>query len=167
MTTTLSVTPETEALRWINALYLVGLVLDVLSALLAFLTTRWLERLTEPEKDLLEMEFSYHNLYADEKAPPLPPSIRPWKTGDRQWFYYTWLGGSLFVPLPLLVLGIMCMVAGLCTYSWTQHPVLVACLVTSASAAPLPFIVGDFSIGRNRDRRKKLILRLSEMQGTW
>ena len=168
MNTTLSVNPETKALRWINSLYLVSLVLNVLSALSAFLVTLWLERLTEPEKDLFEMVFSYHNpLYAGEEARATPPSLRPWKIGDRQWFYYTWLGLSFFVPLPLLILGILCMMAGLCTYSWTQHPVVVASLVTSASVAPLPFVLNIFIVGRNRDRRNKLIIRQCEMQRNW
>lgn len=169
MSTTLSISPETKALRSVNILYLGGLVLDILSALLAFLTTRWLERLTEREKDLLETVFSYHNLDADEKALRDVTSRlgRPWKTGDRQWFYYTWMGLSLFVPLPLLVLGVICMMAGLCTYTWAQHPVVVASMVTFANVVLLPFIVGDFFIGRKGDRREKLIFRLGEMQGDW
>lgn len=168
MSTTLSADPKTKALHAINAFYLVGLVLDMLSSLLAFLSTRWLERLTEAEKGLLETMFSYHNPYADEKkdlVPSLP--LRPWKTGDRQWFYYTYLSVSIHSPLTLLVLGIACMLVGLCTYAWTQHPTVVACLVTLASAVPLPFVVGDFSIGKKRDKREKLIIRLSEMQGDW
>lgn len=167
MSTTLSANPETKSLRSINAFYLVGLVLDILSSLLAFLSTRWFERLTEAEKDLLETVFSYHNLYADEKDLATPRPMRPWKTGDRQWFYYTCLSVSLCSPLPLLVLGVTCMMVGICTYAWTEHPTVVACFVTLASAVPLPFIVGDFSIGRKRDRREKLIIRLGEMQGDW
>ena len=167
LSTTLSAGPETQNLPWINTLYLIGLVLDILSSLLAFLTTRWLERLTEREKDQLEMVFSYHNLHADEKTLAASRPMRPWKTGDRQWFYYTWLGGSLNIPLPLLVLGIMCMVVGICTYAWMQHPAVAASFVTLAIAVPLPFIVGSLSIGRKRDRREKLILRLGEMQGDW
>ena len=134
---------------------------------MAFLTTRWLERLTEQEKDLLEAVFSYHNLYPDEKILATSRPIRPWKIGDRQWFYYTWLGGSLNVPLPLLVLGIMCMMVGICTYAWTQHPAAAASLITLVMVAPLPFIVGSLSIGRKKDRREKLILRMGEMQGNW
>ena len=134
---------------------------------MAFLTTRWLERLTEQEKDLLEAVFSYHNLHPDEKIIATSRPIRPWKIGDRQWFYYTWLGGSLNVPLPLLVLGIMCMMVGICTYAWTQHPAVAASLITLVMVAPLPFIVGSLSIGRKKDRREKLILRMGEMQGNW
>ncbi|KAH9986187.1 hypothetical protein BJV74DRAFT_775036 [Russula compacta] len=167
MSTTLSANPENGAIRAINTLYLGGLVLDILSALLAFLTTRWLERLAEREKDLVEIKFSYQNLNADEKVLITPRPMRPWKTRDRQWCYYTWLSLSLFVPLPLLIFGVMCMIVGICTYAWTQQPVVVGSLVTLASVVPLLFIVGDFSIGRERDKREKLITRLSEMQGNW
>lgn len=71
---------------------------------------------------------------------------------------------SLCALLPLLVLGLARVMVGICTYAWAQHPIVVASL---AVAAPLPFIVGDFSIGWNRDRREKLIIRLSEMPGDW
>ena len=69
--------------------------------------------------------------------------------------------------MPLLIFGIVCMMAGIYIYVWTQHSVIVASLVTLAGASPLPFIFGDFYIGRDGDRRRKLITRLSEMQGDW
>jgi hypothetical protein len=40
MSTTLSVNPERKTLRTINTFYLVGLVLDILSTLLAYLSMR-------------------------------------------------------------------------------------------------------------------------------
>lgn len=167
MSTTLSANPETKALRSINAFYLVGVILDIISALLAFLSARWFERLTEQEKDLLETVYAYHNLHPDEKALATSRPMRPWETGDRQWLYYSWLGLSLDIPLILLVLGTTCMMVGICIYAWAQHPTVVASFVTLAIAAPLLFIVGVFSIGRKRDRREKLILRLGELQGDW
>ena len=177
---------ENVAIRAVNAFWVSGLVLDILAALLAFLTCRWLDRLTDGEGNHLEKEFSYRNCDDDdeydqtEKHNPdkkhddeLQPMQgqqqreRPWRTGDSQWLFYTWLGLSLFIPMPLLVFGIVCMMAGIYTYVWTQHSVIVASLVTVAGAIPLPFIFGDFTIGRDGDRRRKLITRLSEMQGDW
>lgn len=81
--------------------------------------------------------------------------------------FNTWLGGSLFAPVLLLILGIVCMMGGIYTYVWTQHSVIVASLVTLAGAGPLPFIFGLFIIGREPTRRRNLIIRLSEMQGDW
>ncbi|KAM6489889.1 hypothetical protein JOM56_014701 [Amanita muscaria] len=157
-TTRTLASPETVAIRAANAFFLAGLVLDVLAALLAFLTTRWFERLTEEERTYLEAIFSQKQNN---------PAKRRWKMGSSQWFFYTWLGMSLFVPMPLLILGIVCMMVGIYTYVWTQLSVIVASLVTLAGAGPLPFIFGDFFIGGEPARRRNLIIRLSEMQGDW
>jgi hypothetical protein len=60
------------------------------------------------------------------------------------------------------------MLTGIYAYVWTQHSVVVAALTTLAGAAAIPFFVGDFYIGRrNVGRRRKLITRMSEMQGDW
>lgn len=178
-------TAENVAIRAVNAFWVGGLILDVLAALLAFLTGRWLERLTVQERKHLEKEFSYSNGDEDEdydserhsqdkkhddESQPMhgqPQREHLWRTGDSQWLFYTWLGMSLFIPMPLLVFGIVCMIAGIYTYVWTQHSVIVASLVSLAGAIPLPFILGDFIIGKDGERRRKLITRLSEMQGDW
>jgi hypothetical protein len=66
--------------------------------------------------------------------------------------YCTWVGMSLFVPLPLLIFGILCMMAGIYVLVWTQHTTVVASMVTLAGAACVPFIVGDFLLaGRGTD----------------
>ncbi|KAI9452018.1 hypothetical protein F5148DRAFT_526942 [Russula earlei] len=161
---------QTIADRAVNAFYIGGLILDVMSACLAFLTTRWLERLTESEKDLLEKEFSCRPSNLDEEGhddkggpSPFPPERRSWQDT----MFYTWLGISLFVPMPLLIFGIVCMLAGIYTNVWAQHSAAVAGMVTLAGAATLPFVVGIFFIGRKKRRRAELIIRLSEMQGDW
>lgn len=58
MSTTLA-SPETVAIRAINTFFLSGFVLDILASLLAFLTIRWLERLTKWERGHLEAMFSH------------------------------------------------------------------------------------------------------------
>lgn len=156
MSTTIS-TPadqETVALSAINILYLSGFILDVSSAMLAFLTIRWLELLPESDKDLLEQLFSHKNEDAAKRRsqPRLELQL------------YTW---SLFIPMPLLVLGIIFMVIGIYIYVWTQHSVAVAALVSLVGAATIPFIIGDFLIGSKPKKRKEVIVRLSEMRGDW
>ena len=91
---------EDVAIRAVNAFWVGGLVLDVLAALLAFLTCRWLERLTDGEGEHLEKEFSYRNCDDDEEydqnnqdkkhddeSQPMQGQQqreRPWRTGDSQ-----------------------------------------------------------------------------------
>lgn len=148
--------------RAVNAFYTGGLVLDIMSALLAFLTMRWLERLTEEEKDELERDFSRRQSGGEAGREKIRPRRSP-----SNWLFYTWMGLSLFVPLPLLILGILGMLVGICTSTWMTHSAVVAALVTLAVASVMPFVVGDFIIGRERKRRRNLITRLSEMQGDW
>jgi hypothetical protein len=151
---------DTIAVRAIRAFFTGGLVLDIMSAMLGYLTGRWLQRLTAEEKTILEETFAYRNSRMSRDRPTSYNS-----TLER--IYYTWLGLSLFAPMPLLLFGIACMMAGIYTYVWTQHPTVVAALVTVAGAVTLPFVFGDFYIGRDSERRKKVISRLSEMQGDW
>ncbi|KAF8664829.1 hypothetical protein AX14_006694, partial [Amanita brunnescens Koide BX004] len=127
LSTTISMTGHEEnvAIRAVNAFWVSGLVLDILAALLAFLTCRWLDRLTDGEGNHLEKEFSYRNCddddeydqtekhnpdkKHDDESQPMQGQQqreRPWRTGDSQWLFYTWLGLSLFVPMPLLIFGI-------------------------------------------------------------
>ena len=75
---------------------------------------------------------------------------------------------SLFVSMPLLVIGVVCMVGGLLTYAWSQQPTIVAALLTLACGATLPFAAGDFLIGRkDENKRMDIIYLLSTMQGDW
>lgn len=127
-----------------------------MSVMLAFLTARWLERLTDEEKTLLEDEFQRQNETRVKSRRCMP-----------ELSFYGWLGLSLFVPMPLLELGITCMLAGIYTYAWTQQPVVVASLVTAAGAVTLPFLIGVISIGREPERRRGVIKQLSKMQGDW
>ncbi|KAG8813985.1 hypothetical protein FRC17_001345 [Serendipita sp. 399] len=48
---------QTTATCFINAFFLMGLVLDIMSAFLAFLTFRWFQRLSNEEKQYLEDSF--------------------------------------------------------------------------------------------------------------
>lgn len=162
---------ETIAIRAINAFFLGGLILDLMSAFLAFLTSRWLQRLTVAEKLHLEKAFRRQNLLAgretaavecSESGQDVERGLSP-PNGLACAFFAM----SLFVPMPLLVIGVVCMTAGLLTYTWSQHATSVAIPVTVACVSTLPFVAGIFSIGRKERRRKAIIDRLSTMQGDW
>lgn len=156
-----STSDETTAIRAVNALFVSGLILDIMSAMLAYLTGRWLERLTEQEKDILEEYFASRDTLGSSQPTP--------QRSPLEFIYYSWMAFSLFVPMPLLTLGVVCMMAGIYTYVWTQHSFVLAGLVTLAGVVALPFVIGDLFIGirKNSKRREKVIRRLSEMQGDW
>jgi len=154
---------ETIAIRAVRAFFTGGLVLDIMSAMLGYLTGQWLQRLTVEEKTILEETFAHRDMA--RRSSDHPTSQRHNFTLER--IYYTWLGLSLFAPMPLLLFGIACMMAGIYTYVWSQYTTVVAVIITVAGAVSLPFVLGDFYIGRNSERRKKVIGRLSEMQGDW
>jgi hypothetical protein len=150
--------------RVVNVFCYGGLILDVTAAMLAFLTGRWLDRLTESEKSLLEQKVSHNPSNSDVDSLSFSPFQHSWSDT----ILCTWLSISLFIPLPLLVLGFMFMLAGVYANVWAHHSTVVASLVTLFGAATLPFVAGDFFIGRNRkERRMKVITRLSKMQGDW
>ena len=154
-----STNDEAIARRAINAFYTGGLVLDIMAGLLGYLTGRWLERLTEEEKTILDESFTHRNGSSSQATS---------QRSTLKHIYYTWLGLSLFVPMPLLVFGIIFMMAGFYTYIWTQHSIVVAAIVTLAGSATMPFVFGNFYIGRTSlERRAKVIRRLREMQGDW
>ena len=153
---------KTAGFRAVNAFYTGGLILDIMSALLAFLTMRWLERLTEEENDVLERDFLRQQSEDEADRRKIRPRRSPF-----DWIFYTWMGLSLFAPMPFLILGILCMLVGICTSTWLIHSAVVAALVTLAVASVIPFVAGDFFIGSQRDRRRNLLTRLSEMQGDW
>lgn len=164
MTSTVALGASEEpsiAIRAINSLYLSGLLLDITSASLAFLTARWLDRLSSKEKAHLEEAFNNQRNFrrGGEKK------RRPWKFAEK--VFYSWLGYSLFSPMPFLVVGVFCMVGGLYIFVWSQQHVIVASVFTFAGAVVSPMVLGDFCIGQEETRRLRLIERLSEMQGDW
>ena len=146
---------ETIAIRAINTLFLAGLILDLMAACLSYLTSRWLQRLSDKEQQYLEDAFERDPRDAQKNY------------GLLYDLFIRGLALSLFIPMPLLVIGIFCMLIGLLIYAWSQHTMIVAILVTIAYAGTLPFVAGVFLIGKDEDRRKAIIDRLSTMQGDW
>lgn len=177
---------ETAAIRATNALFLSGLILDLMAAFLSYLTSRWLQMLSNDEKDQLEKSFNKQQkiaLQRMERQSPLvdienggrdePKSPQP--TVDLELDHNGWndklveicFSTSLLVSMPILAIGALCMIIGLIVYTWSQHPTVVATVVTCIFAVNLPFLAGVILISRKRERRKAIIRRLSTMQGSW
>ena len=154
-----------------------------MAAALGFLTSRWLQRLDADEKAHLEHEFERRaeaerrqgnagHLSSSSSSSPPPrghceDGEKDLECGEAKRILYAYLSISLFVPLLLLIVGAICMISGLLISAWSQHPLVVAILTTTACAATLPFLAGVLLIGRDKRRRKSIISRLSKMQGDW
>ncbi|KAJ3566022.1 hypothetical protein NP233_g7262 [Leucocoprinus birnbaumii] len=175
---------ENRILQAVNSLYIIGLVLDVLSAMLAFLSTRWLELLSKDERAFLEQEFLVkwhrralvpgvdtethdHDLDAEKgQKSPRAPDV-PQTLAFHQQVFYQWVAFSLCLPMPLLCFGIVCMLAGILTFVWSNQPVVVAVLVSVSIVVTIPFILGAFMVGRDNPGRKRVIVELVKRQGNW
>ncbi|KAG8825745.1 hypothetical protein FRC19_010589 [Serendipita sp. 401] len=153
---------QTPGVCLANALFVGGLVLDLVASFLAFLTARWLQRLSEEERSELERTFSARSTPKDEKK---QLAIEEMRFTDR--ITHFWCSLSLFIPMPLVVLGVMCMALGLQIYIWTRHKLVVGILVSLAYLALVPFVVGVFFIGSGKKRRMGVIHELGKRQGDW
>ncbi|KAF7976056.1 hypothetical protein HWV62_7593 [Athelia sp. TMB] len=183
---------ETAALRAVNTLFLSGLILDLMAAFLSYLTSRWLRRLSKTEMNELEKAFNDHqgflaqkNLDLEEKgndgrapinnmeylgAPAQSASNYSPPTHKLGWndkLVEVCFAISLVISMPLLAFGSLCMVVGLIVYTWSQHPTVVASVVTGIFTVNVPFLAGVILISRKPSRRRAIIHRLSTMQGSW
>lgn len=174
----LSRSDETPSLRTVNAFFLSGLTFDLVSAFLAFLTARWLQRLTDEERAHLEVVFEQaQNQHApssntDPEAgvepgahqpAPSPPDMRPFVAR----FIHAYCAHALFAPMTLLMLGVFCMAAGLLIFAWAEHSLAVAIVLTAVCLGLLPFPAGVFLIRRKASTRIAIIDILSKKQGDW
>lgn len=170
-----------------NVLFLSGLILDLMAAFLSYLTSRWLQRLSTEEKRLLELAFDEHQRnaiqlredykdieggdatgrphLADNAVEKNPRATRPLHWNDK--VVEICFTTSLIVSMPMLAFGSLCMVLGLIVYTWSQHPTVVASIVTGMFVINLPFLAGVILISRKSSRRRAIIHRLSTMQGSW
>jgi len=184
----IGITPETASIRATNVLWLSGLILDLMAAFLSYLTSRWLQRLSREEKMLLERVFdeqqrntarrrdyldveggvektsNNHNA-GDNDIDHNLHAMKPLRWNDK--LVEICFSTSLLVSMPLLAFGSLCMVVGLIVYTWSQHPTVVASIVTGIFVVNLPFLAGVILISRKSSRRRAIIHRLSAMQGTW
>ncbi|KAF7967414.1 hypothetical protein HWV62_34387 [Athelia sp. TMB] len=171
---------ETAALRAVNALFLSGLILDLMAAFLSYLTSQWLRRLTKAEVLELEMVFNDRQDFLAEKNLDLerrgadPPIVRTSYLSapahSHRWndkLVEICFAISLVISMPLLAFGSLCMVVGIIIYTWSQHPTIVASIVTGIFTVNVPFLAGVILISRKSSRRRAIIHRLSTMQGSW
>ncbi|CCA72925.1 hypothetical protein PIIN_06861 [Serendipita indica DSM 11827] len=170
---------QTTKISLINAFFLIGLVLDIMAACLSFLTSRWLGRLTVGEKEFLNKWFDERDKRAANKAKADPPgdtqpaaendteAYSPGPVGVVEKFIVWWTSLSLFIPLPLIVFGVGFMAVGIQIYIWTLQKRLVAIMVTIAYAGVTPFLIGVFVIGREPDRRERIMYKLAMRRGDW
>ncbi|KAG9040574.1 hypothetical protein FS842_002983 [Serendipita sp. 407] len=176
MTISINTPPEaqTTAIRLINAFFLMGLVLDIISAFLAFLTYRWLQRLSHEESVYLEEVFEapITSLKDEEEAPGVDDEecttdATNSNSSSIEGWIVSWSALSLFIPMLFLILGVSSMAVGIQIFIWTQQKLMVAILVTIAYVTVIPFIIGLFIIGKDRERRRKIIRNLGKKRGDW
>lgn len=169
---------DTRSARAINSLFLGGMLVDIMSAMMGYLTIRWLERMRDAEQELLNKllhlktnkrkaaapaEDTEKTISADEAADleKVISEIEPPK------LIHKFMALSLLIPLPFLIIGCICMLAGIYVYVWSQLPTSVAVAVTVLGGSTVPFIICDFCIGRDEKRRRFIIRRICEVQGDW
>ncbi|KAG8823123.1 hypothetical protein FRC17_009401 [Serendipita sp. 399] len=172
---------QTTATCFINAFFLMGLVLDIMSAFLAFLTFRWFQRLSNEEKQYLEDSFDSRRTMTtpsegdDEEAQRqsqqrkggkvkgTDKGMKPLRMGERiEAVIVSWSSFSLFIPWTLLTTGISFMALGIQIFVWTRQKLMVSILVTITY-----LVVIIFMIGREQKRRKRIIRKLTKRQGDW
>ncbi|KAG6873059.1 hypothetical protein C0995_003539 [Termitomyces sp. Mi166 len=180
---------ETAALTVINSLYLAGFAFNITSALLAFLTARWLQCLTMDERSYFETTFEASDkLYLRRSrtsgrlrdveqglsARPNPDCCQSsisskevehaFNTPTLVHFFFAY---TLFVPMSLLITGFLFMSIGLLVFAWTEHSLPVGIVLTVVYLILLPFSIGVFMIGRNPETRLAVIYALSKREGNW
>ncbi|KAF5371383.1 hypothetical protein D9615_009699 [Tricholomella constricta] len=171
---------ETAALRAVNALFLSGLIICVMAAFLAFLTARWLQRLTDDERMHLEVVFNNRTWrqhlrqtadHVIEQRDDGPSEKTPvtCQLDEQPSFLvrliHAYFAYSLFAPMTLLIIGVLCMTVGLLVLAWAEHSLAVAITLTVACLVVLPFPAGVFLIGDKRQTRIVIIQILSRKQG--
>ena len=121
---------STIAAKLVNAFWLAGIYLDVLGAVLATITTRWLELLNTKETQTLNHEWSVERKEASIRKP--------------RWLFSIWdtiIAAALFSGLPVVACGVSMFLIGLVIYVWTSQPLLVSIISTIPFVILLPIVV--------------------------
>jgi len=154
----LSVTlPDNDTLsaKFVNALWLAGVFLDVFAAVLATLTARWFEVLQPFDVEFL------HNSWVI-KVRPTPPDHS--RSHSRRFIEYC-VATSLFSSLGVLAVGVMMFCVGLLIFVWAKQPLLVSIIATIPFAVLTP-LVGCLFIP-HVDKRRNIIELLAQKKGHW
>lgn len=159
---------SSSSIKATNALYLSGLIFDLISALTAFLAARWFLILLPEEKELLEECFEERIQEQSSRSRPTvetielgPPALTPPCHPKPKSVYTQFLSLSLFSSFLMLVTGVLFLLVGLELYIWATQPLIVACVVSVVYLSLAPFVAGIFLIGDDRARRARVIASLS------
>ncbi|KNZ71601.1 hypothetical protein J132_08112 [Termitomyces sp. J132] len=178
---------ETIALSAVNSLFLAGFAFCITSALLAFLTARWLQCLTMQERSYFEYAFEAEERQRSQRLHPLGrfrdveqgiiarPSLercQPLSKEDENVLHtpkliHFFFAYTLFVPMSLLVIGFLCLSIGLLVFAWTEHSLAVGIVLTVVYLILLPFSVGVFLIGQRPHTRFAVIRALAKHEGNF
>ena len=142
----------TLAVKFVNALWISAIFLDIFGAVLATMSARWLELLNDDDTE--------H--FIDNWTTPVPR--RPGKCIFDEMINYI-IATALFSPLGIVMLGIGCLVAGLVIYVWAKQPLLVS-IISTTTFAILTFLCSSCFIPHS-DRRKDIIECIGRKRGTW
>jgi hypothetical protein len=144
---------STMAAKMINAFWLAGIFLDVFGAVLATVTTRWLELLNSQETETLNQEWS---------APRKEFSIRKFRWSS---LLDTMIATALFSGFPLVACGVSMFLIGLVIYVWAMQPLLVSIISTIPFVVLSPLVAACFypHFGRKHD----ILEVLARKRGAW
>ena len=149
---------STIAAKLVTAFWLAGIYLDVLGAVLATITTRWLELLNSEETQTLNQEWPTTEREDSES------SIRK----PRRLFSSLWdsiIAAALFSGLPVVACGVSMFLIGLVIYVWASQPLLVSIISTIPFVALIPLIV----VCRypHSGRKNNILELLARKRGAW
>ena len=146
---------STIAAKLVNAFWLAGIYLDVLGAVLASITTRWLELLNTEETRTLNEEW-----YAERKK----ASIRKPRCSISS-ILDTIIAAALFSGLPVVACGVSMFLIGLAIYIWANQPLLVSIIST------IPFVILFPLVGvcfyPHSGRKNDILELLARKRGAW
>ncbi len=163
-------------IRAVNALFLSGLIIDAMAAMIAFLGSRWLQRLSRAEKLFLEYEFEWQQGIEEKTVKANPIAFHLSRKlvvnpGSRRWLDHRlaiwFFSASLSAPLPMLYFGCSCLALGILIYTWSEHSIGVGVVVSLVFLFTLPFLLAVVLIGKDTGRRKRIITTLAVDAQEW
>ena len=146
---------STIAAKLVNAFWLAGIYLDVLGAVLAVITTRWLELLNTEETRTLNEDWSAERKKASTRKPRCLFSS----------FLVTTIAAALFSALPVVACGVGMFLIGLAIYIWANQPLLVSIIST------IPFVIlfplAGVCFYSHSGRKNDILELLVRKRGAW
>ena len=146
---------STIAVKLVNAFWLAGIYLDVLGAVLAAITTRWLELLNTEETQTLNREWSAEGEEASIRKPR-------WLFSS---FWDAIIAAALFSSLPVVACGVSVFLIGLVIYVWASQPPLVS--IISTIPFVILFLLVVVCLYPHSGRKSNILELLARKRGTW